>query len=315
MSASLSFAGKTALIIGGTTGIGRATAMCFAEAGANVVVAGLGAADGAETERAVRAAGREALFIEADVTRESDVAGIVARAVEKFGRIEAAVNNAGIEGRFGPVHEATVEDFDRIIGVNLKGVWLGMKYEIPHMLANGGGAIVNTSSSAGVTGIPNVALYTASKHGVVGLTKAAALELAESKIRVNAVAPGPVDTGLLHRMIEGKIPVSAIAAQVPMKRVSAPEETARAILWLCSDAASFVTGHTLVVDGGSDECRKLAAICVAGTSLLENARSSSSSNCIACSRSWAASTLRRRCCCLSFARLRDDWSLSRCSGD
>jgi NAD(P)-dependent dehydrogenase (short-subunit alcohol dehydrogenase family) len=246
----VTFEGQTALVIGGTTGIGRATAVCFAEAGANVVIAGLGASDGAETEAAVRASSRQAMFIEADVTQESDVSNVVNRAVERFGRIHVAVNNAGIEGRFGPVHEATVEDFDRIIGVNLKGVWLGMKYQIPHMLAKGGGAIVNTSSSAGVTGIPNVALYTASKHGVVGLTKAAALELADSKIRVNAVAPGPVNTGLLHRMIGGNIPVSAIAAQVPMKRVSEPEETARAIVWLCSDAASFVTGHTLVVDGG-----------------------------------------------------------------
>src|SRR6202000_3015774 len=136
-------------------------------------------------------------------------------------------------------------EFDRIIGVNLKGIWLGLKYEIPHMLAHGGGAIVNTSSSAGVTGIANVALYTASKHGVVGLTKATALELAKSNIRVNAVAPGPVDTGLLHRMIAGKIDVPITAPGVPMGGVSAPEESARAIVWLCSDAASYVTGHTL----------------------------------------------------------------------
>jgi NAD(P)-dependent dehydrogenase (short-subunit alcohol dehydrogenase family) len=128
---------------------------------------------------------------------------VVGYAIERFGRIHAAVNNAGIEGCFGPVQDATSDDFDRIIGVNLKGVWLGMKYQIPHMLEKGGGAIVNTASSAGVTGIPMVALYTASKHGVVGLTKASALELATSGIRVNAVAPGPVNTGLLHRMIEG----------------------------------------------------------------------------------------------------------------
>jgi NAD(P)-dependent dehydrogenase (short-subunit alcohol dehydrogenase family) len=245
-----SFHGKTAIVMGGTAGIGRATSLCFASAGANVVISGLGAAEGREVESAVHAAGVGAMFIEADVSRESEVEQVMARAVERFGRIDAAVNNAGIEGRFGPVHEATVEDFERIIGVNLKGVWLGMKYQIPHMLSKGGGAIVNTASSAGVTGIPNVALYTASKHGVVGLTKAAALELAASKIRVNAVAPGPVDTGLLHRMIAGKIDVSVIAGQVPMQRVSAPEETARAIVWLCSDEASFVTGHTLVVDGG-----------------------------------------------------------------
>lgn len=244
------FDGRAVLVIGGTTGIGRATAVCFARAGANVVIAGLGAADGRQTEADVKAAGAQALFIEADVTRESDVRDVMTRAVERFGRIHAAVNNAGIEGRFGPVQEATSEDFDRIIGVNLKGVWLGMKYQVPHMLEQGGGAIVNTSSSAGITGIPMVALYTASKHAVVGLTKASALELATSNIRVNAVAPGPVNTGLLHRMIEGKIDSSVIASQVPMRRISEPEETARAIVWLCSDAASFVTGHTLVVDGG-----------------------------------------------------------------
>ncbi len=244
------FDGKTALVFGGTTGIGRATAVCFAQAGANVVIVGLGAEDGRTTESQVRAAGSQALFIEADVSHEAQVRGATHRAIERFGRIHAAVNNAGIEGRFGPVEEATVDDFDRIIGVNLKGVWLGMKYQIPHMLALGGGAIVNTSSSAGVTGIANVALYTASKHGVVGLTKAASLELAASNIRVNAVAPGPVETGLLHRMIGTHIDVSVIANSVPMRRISKPEETARAIVWLCSDAASFITGHTLVVDGG-----------------------------------------------------------------
>lgn len=244
------FDGKTALVIGATAGIGRAAAKCFAVAGANVVVVGLGASEGKAVEAELRAAGADALFIEANVTRPAEMEQMMARALQKFGRIHVAVNNAGVEGRFGPVHESTVEDFDQIIGVNLKGIWLGMKYQIPHMLANGGGAIVNTASSAGVTGIPNVALYTASKHGVVGLTKAAALELATSKIRVNAVAPGPVNTGLLHRMISGKIEVSTIAASVPMQRVSEPDETARAIVWLCSDAASYITGHTLVVDGG-----------------------------------------------------------------
>ena len=244
------FAGKNALVIGGTTGIGRATVLGFAAAGANIVLAGLGPEDGRAVETEARKHGVQALFVEADVTRESDVQNVMSRAVERFGRIDAAVNNAGIEGKFGPVHEYSAEDFDRIIGVNLRGVWLGMKYQIPHMLAHGGGAIVNTSSSAGVTGIPHVALYTASKHAVVGLTKAAALELAASKVRVNAVAPGPVNTGLLHRMIAGQIDASVIANSVPMKRISEPEETAQAIIWLCSDAASFVTGHTLVVDGG-----------------------------------------------------------------
>ena len=245
------FAGKTALVIGATSGIGRAAAMEFAAAGANVVIVGLGAAAGRQVESDVRALGKsEALFLEADVSRMASVQTAVQGAIERFGRLHVAVNNAGIEGRFGPVQDATADDFDRIIGVNLKGIWHGLKFEIPHMLAHGGGAIVNTSSSAGVTGIANIALYTASKHAVVGLTKATALELAKSNIRVNAVAPGPVNTGLLHRMIAGQIDVATIAAGVPMGRVSEPEEAARAIVWLCSDAASYVTGHTLVVDGG-----------------------------------------------------------------
>ncbi len=245
------FSGKTAVVLGATAGIGRAAALAFAAAGARVVVAGLGASEGRAVEAEVRRrSGSEALFIEADVTRADEVRAVIERAADRFGRIHAAVNNAGTEGRFGPVQAAEDEDFDRIMGVNLKGVWHGLKYEIPHMLAHGGGAIVNTASSAGVTGIANVALYTASKHGVVGLTKATALELAKSGIRVNAVAPGPVDTGLLHRMVAGHIDVEAIAASVPMGRISQPEEIAGAIVWLCSDAASYITGHTLVIDGG-----------------------------------------------------------------
>jgi len=246
----LSFAGKTALVFGGTAGIGRSAAIAFASAGANVFISGLGAAEGKEVEAEARSKGAEAVFMEADVTRESEVQAVVSAAAERFGRIHAAVNNAGIEGRFGPVQDLTEADFDRIISVNLKGIWLGLKYEIPHMLAHGGGAIVNTSSSAGVTGIANVAVYTASKHGVVGLTKATALELAQARIRVNAIAPGPVNTDLLKRMVGGHIDLSVIADHVPMRRISEPEESAQAILWLCSDAASFITGHTLVVDGG-----------------------------------------------------------------
>lgn len=245
------FSEKTVVLFGATTGIGRAAALAFGAAGARVVIAGLGATEGRAVEAEVtRRFGVEGLYIEADVTRASEVRTVIETAAERFGRIHAAVNNAGIEGRFGPVQAAEEEDFESIIGVNLKGIWLGLKYEIPHMLAHGGGAIVNTASTAGVTGIANVALYTASKHGVVGLTKAAALELARSNVRVNAVAPGPVDTGLLHRMVAGHIDVSAIAKSVPMGRVSQPEEIAGAIVWLCSDSASFVTGQTLVVDGG-----------------------------------------------------------------
>jgi NAD(P)-dependent dehydrogenase (short-subunit alcohol dehydrogenase family) len=187
--------------------------------------------------------------MEADVTREADVKAVVEEAA-RGGRIHAAVNNAGIEGGFGPVQDATSDVFDRIISVNLKGIWHGLKYQLPHMIAHGGGAIVNTASSAGIQPIANIAIYTASKHAVVGLTKATALEVARSNIRVNAVAPGPVNTGLLQRMVAGHIDLSVIAESVPMGRISEPPEIAHAIVWLCSDAASYITGHVLVADGG-----------------------------------------------------------------
>jgi len=249
---SFDFTGKTALVIGGTSGIGRATALEFAQAGANVVIAGLGTEEGLAVEAEIhRMRKGSALFVETDVRSEMEMATLMDRSIELFGRIHFAVNNAGTEGKFGPVQDQTSDDFDRVIGINLRGVWLGLKYQIPHMLAKGGGAIVNTASNAGIVGIKNIALYTASKHAIVGLTKATALELARSGIRVNAVAPGPVETGLLHRMVDGKVDVKIIAENNPMGRISMPAEIAAAIVWLCSDAASYITGHTLVADGGS----------------------------------------------------------------
>ncbi len=168
----------------------------------------------------------------------------------RFGRIHAAFNNAGIESSYGPVHKLSTEEFDRIIAVNLRGIFLALKHEINHLLAEGGGTIVNTTSTAGITGMANIAAYTASKHGVVGLTRASALEVGKSNIRINAVAPGPVNTGLLSRMVAGHVEISAIAAGNPMGRISEPDEIARAVLFLSSDAASYITGHVLAIDGG-----------------------------------------------------------------
>jgi NAD(P)-dependent dehydrogenase (short-subunit alcohol dehydrogenase family) len=244
------FKGCNVLVIGATTGIGRATAIAFAEAGANVAVGGLGEADGRAVEAEIKKRGREALFLETDVRYEAQIQKLIAETVARWKRIHVAVNNAGTEGRFAPLQDMTVADFDNIIAVNLRGIFLGLKHEIPHMRANGGGAIINMSSNAGLKAIANIAIYTASKHGVAGMTKAAALENARHHIRINAVAPGAVETGLLHRMIDGHVPTEAIAESTPMGRIAQPDEIARAILFLASDAASYMTGHIMPVDGG-----------------------------------------------------------------
>jgi NAD(P)-dependent dehydrogenase (short-subunit alcohol dehydrogenase family) len=243
------FSGKTALIVGASSGIGEAAVRAFAGAGANVVAGGLGPLS-SEYEAWIAGCDSRVKYSPTDVRISSDVQRLVASAVNDFGAIDFAINNAGIEGPFGPVEDATEEEFDQVIGVNLKGVWLGMKYQIPRMRAQGRGVIVNTSSTAGVKSIQQIGIYSASKHGIVGLSKAAALELASSGIRVNVIAPGPVSTGLLSRMVSGRIPLESIAKAVPLQRISAPAEIAAAILWLCSDSASFVTGQTLLVDGG-----------------------------------------------------------------
>jgi NAD(P)-dependent dehydrogenase (short-subunit alcohol dehydrogenase family) len=175
---------------------------------------------------------------------------VIEFASSRFGRLDIAVNNAGLETPLGPIHEATNEQFEQVMAVNVRGTWLCLKHEIRYMLEHGGGSIVNTSSTSGVTGIAGIALYTASKHAVIGLTKAAALEVAQSKIRVNAVAPGPVRTEFLLRMLDGKVPVDQVTGQVPMGRIAEPVEIAESIVWLSSDAASYVTGHTLIIDGG-----------------------------------------------------------------
>jgi len=242
--------GKVALVIGGSTGIGRATAIAFGQSGATVVIAGRSKERGKETEALIQQTGAEGLFIETNVTSDRSVRALIDQTVEQFGRIDAAFNNAGIEGKVAPLAETTEEDFDSIINTNLKGVYLGLKYQASQMLKNGGGMIVNTASIGGVVGFPNTAIYCASKHAVIGLTKAVALELADSNIRVNAIAPGAVQTGLLNRMSGSEEAAQGVAQAVPMKRIGKPEEIADAVVWLCSSEASYLTGHTLVVDGG-----------------------------------------------------------------
>lgn len=242
--------GKVVLVIGGSTGIGRATAIAFGQAGATVVIAGRGKDRGKETEALVQQTGVAALFVETDVTSDQSVRALIDQTVKRFARIDAAFNNAGIEGKIAPLADTTEDDFDTIINTNLKGVYLGLKYQIPQMLKQGGGTIVNTASIGGVIGFPNTAIYCASKHGVIGLTKTVALELAKSNIRVNAIAPGAVQTGLLNRMSGSEEAAQGVAQAIPIGRVGTPEETAKAVVWLCSDEASYITGHTLVSDGG-----------------------------------------------------------------
>jgi NAD(P)-dependent dehydrogenase (short-subunit alcohol dehydrogenase family) len=245
--------GKIALITGAGSGIGRATALAFAREGARVAVADVSEEWANESASLVNSAGGEAHAYVCDVAVERDVDALVTNAVQHFGRLDCAFNNAGIEG--GPpgtrLHEYSSETFDRVVDVDLKGVWLCMRYEIAAMLAQGdGGAIVNTSSIAGLVG-GGTAGYVASKHGVIGLTRRAAVEYGRDRIRVNAVCPGSIRTPMLERLFRAAPEREAAnLEQTPLRRFGAPEEVAEAVVWLCSDRASFVTGHPLVVDGG-----------------------------------------------------------------
>lgn len=244
-------AGKVALVTGGGSGIGRASALTFAREGAKVVVADVAVEGGEETVRLIQQRGGEAIFVKADVARAAEVETLVARAVQTYGRLDCAHNNAGIEGAAATIVDYAEDAWERVIAINLKGVWLCMKYEIPHMLKQGGGAIVNTASTAGLVGYRGGSAYVASKHGVVGLTKTAALEYAKAGVRVNAVCPGAIDTPMMGRLT-GHRPQRAerMAAAEPVGRMGQPEEIAEAVVWLCSEAASFVTGHAMAVDGG-----------------------------------------------------------------
>ena len=246
-----SFAGKVALVTGAGSGIGLATAKAFGGAGASVVLAD-------RREDAVRAAaeglsasGGKALAIRCDVTDDTQVASMIDRTVSTFGRLDAAFNNAGVMQRRVDTAEISGDEWDRVMAINLRGVWSCMKYELPQMLRNGGGAIVNCSSIGGVIGVPGLAAYHAAKHGVIGLTKTAALEYATRKIRINAVCPGTINTPMAESLTGGDPKILAeFVKDEPIGRIAEPEEVAAAVLWLCSPGASYVVGHALFVDGG-----------------------------------------------------------------
>lgn len=246
------FGGKVALVTGGGSGIGRASALAFARAGARVMVSDVSPEGGEETTRLIAALGGETAFIPADVSNAEAVAAMVRATVDRFGRLDVAHNNGGIEGPLATIVDYTEEEWDRVVDINLKGVWLCMRQEIPAMLASGGGAIVNTASVSGLKGFPPLLpAYVASKFGVVGLTAVTARAYAGQGIRVNAICPGAIDTPMLDRIGAGaeRLGVSLVAEN-PTGRLGSPAEVAEAVIWLCAEKASFITGQTLTIDGG-----------------------------------------------------------------
>lgn len=248
---TLDFTGKVALVTGAASGMGLATARAFTEAGAAIVLADF-RVDAVEAEaQKLVAAGHKAFAIRCDVSDDTQVAAMVDRTVAEFGRLDAAFNNAGVMARTASTADSTREEWDRVIGINLRGVWSCMKYELRQMERQGSGAIVNNASVGALTGNPGIGSYIASKHGVVGLTRTAALEYIKHGIRVNAVNPGLIDTQIARDVVSGDEQAYAeIAKHVPIARAGKPEEIASAVLWLCSPGASYVVGHALTVDGG-----------------------------------------------------------------
>jgi NAD(P)-dependent dehydrogenase (short-subunit alcohol dehydrogenase family) len=242
--------GKVALVTGAAAGIGRATALAFAKEGAKVVVADLATAGGEETANLIRSDGGDAVFVQTNVAIEGEVASMINATIATYGRLDYAFNNAGIEGAITPTADYPIEMWDRVLAINLTGVWFCMRAEIPEMLKQGG-AIVNCSSVAGLVGFKGLAAYVASKHALVGLTKVAALDYAQSGIRINAVCPGVIDTSMIERVTGGDPNAEeGFIALEPVGRMGTPEEVAAAVVWMCSCSSSFVTGHALVVDGG-----------------------------------------------------------------
>jgi NAD(P)-dependent dehydrogenase (short-subunit alcohol dehydrogenase family) len=243
--------GKVGLVTGGTSGIGRETAVLFAKAGVKVVVSGRREGEGEKTIELVRAAGGDGLFVKADVSKAPEVEALIQKTVERFHRLDVAFNNAGIEGVWAPIIRQSEEDWDRTININLKGVWLCLKYEIRQMIEqSGGGAIVNMGSVTGLTGSAGAAAYSASKHGVIGLTQSAALENAKRGIRINAVCPGFIETPMADRIFRAPGVRKYVLGCHPIGRLGRPGEIAEAVVWMCSDRASFMTGQSLVLDGG-----------------------------------------------------------------